>query len=209
MHVTVFSTKPYDRDYLEEANKDHEHELRFLETRLHSDTASLAHGAEAVCVFVNDTVDEDTIETLASLGVRVIATRSAGFNHIDLPAAHEHGLTVVRVPAYSPYAVAEHAVGLILTLNRKLHRSYVRVREGNFSLAGLMGFDLHGRTVGVVGTGTIGTVFARIMTGFGCDVVAFDPAPNDTCRELGVEYVDLETLLERADIVSLHCPLTP
>jgi D-lactate dehydrogenase len=208
MRVSVFSTKPYDREFLSRANT-RPHELLFLETHLDARTASLAEGSGAVCVFVNDHVDRDVLQRLARAGVGLVALRSAGFNHVDLAAAGELGVTIARVPAYSPHAVAEHTVGLILSLNRKLHRAYARVRDGNFSLEGLLGFDLHGRTVGVVGTGNVGTVFATIMAGFGCRLLAFDPEPNDECRALGVRYVGLEELLGSADIVSLHCPLTP
>jgi D-lactate dehydrogenase len=208
MRVSVFSTKPYDREFLSRANT-RPHELLFLETHLDARTASLAESSGAVCVFVNDRVDRDAIQGLVRAGVGLVALRSAGFNHVDLVAARELGITVARVPAYSPHAVAEHTVGLILSLNRKLHRAYARVRDGNFALEGLLGFDLHGRTVGVVGTGNVGTVFATIMAGFGCRLLAFDPEPNDECRALGVLYVGLEELLGSADIVSLHCPLTP
>lgn len=208
MRVTVFSTKPYDREFLSRANT-RPHELLFLETHLDARTASLVEGSSAVCVFVNDHVDRDVLQRLVHSGVGLVALRSAGFNHVDLAAARELGVTIARVPAYSPHAVAEHTVGLILSLNRKLHRAYARVRDGNFSLEGLLGFDLHGRTVGVVGTGNVGTVFAAIMAGFGCRLLAFDPQPNDECRALGVRYVGLEELLGSADIVSLHCPLTP
>jgi D-lactate dehydrogenase len=208
MRVTVFSTKPYDREFLSRANT-RPHELLFLETHLDARTASLVEGSGAVCVFVNDHVDRDVLQRLVHSGVGLVALRSAGFNHVDLAAAVELGVTIARVPAYSPHAVAEHTVGLILCLNRKLHRAYARVRDGNFSLEGLLGFDLHGRTVGVVGTGNVGTVFATIMAGFGCRLLAFDPEPNDECRALGVRYVGLEELLGSADIVSLHCPLTP
>jgi D-lactate dehydrogenase len=208
MRVTVFSTKPYDREFLSRANT-RRHELLFLETHLDARTASLAEGSGAVCAFVNDRVDRDVLQRLVRAGVGLVALRSAGFNHVDLAAAGELGITIARVPAYSPHAVAEHTVGLILCLNRKLHRAYARVRDGNFSLEGLLGFDLHGRTVGVVGTGNVGTVVATIMAGFGCRLLAFDPEPNDECRALGVRYVGLEELLGSADIVSLHCPLTP
>lgn len=209
MQVDVFSTRPYDRQYLELANARHGHDLRFLEPRLTPSTAPLADGSPAVCAFVNDDLGGPVLERLAAGGTRLIALRSAGFNHVDLHAAGALGLTVARVPAYSPHAVAEHAAALVLTLNRKLHRAYARVREGNFSLAGLMGFDLHGRTVGVVGTGAIGEVFLRIMAGFGCDLLAHDPAPRDAVRALGAVYVGLDDLFAGADIISLHCPLTP
>ena len=209
MRIAVFSTKPYDRTSLEEANRDHGHELAFFEPRLTPETAALAEGYEGVCAFVNDQVDARVVETLAKSGTRVILLRSAGFNHIDLRAAEQHGITVARVPAYSPYAVAEHAMGLILTLNRKFHRAHARVREGNFALDGLLGFDLRGKTVGVVGTGKIGTVFCRIVAGFGCRVLAHDPHPNDEVRELGASYVELGELFAGADIIALHLPLTP
>lgn len=209
MKVAVFSTKPYDVDFLEAANGQHGHDLTFMEPRLTAETAALAEGFPAVCVFVNDSIDEQVLRTLAANGTEVIATRSAGFNHIDLGTADEVGIRVVRVPAYSPYAVAEHTVALILSLNRRIHRAYQRVREGNFALHGLLGFDLHDRTVGVIGTGTIGRVFCRIMRGFGCRVLAHDPYPDAEVRDLGVEYVALDELFASSDVISLHCPLTP
>ena len=208
MKVAVFSTKKYDREFLEAANQSR-HELLFLEPRLSAETASLAAGSEAVCVFVNDQLDAGIIEILAQSDIRLIALRCAGYNNVDLKTAAKHGLTVVRVPGYSPYAVAEHAVGLMLALNRKLHRAYNRVREGNFALDGLLGFDVNGRTAGVIGTGKIGSVVAKILVGFGCRVFAFDPIENDNCRQIGVRYSALDELLARSDIVTLHCPLTP
>ena len=207
MNIAVFSTKTYDREFLTAANA-RRHELRFLEPRLSNETASLASGFEAVCVFVNDHLDADVIARLAKSGTRLIALRCAGYNNVDLVAARRHDMTVVRVPAYSPYAVAEHTVGLILALNRKLHRAYNRVREGNFALDGLLGFDLHGRTVGILGTGKIGKALANILHGFGCEVLAFDPVPSDECRAGGVRYVLPTELFHRADIITLHCPLT-
>jgi D-lactate dehydrogenase len=209
MKVAVFSTKSYDRQYLAAANSGHEHKLKFLEPRLTAETAPLAAGYPAICAFVNDQLDAAVLGVLAQGGTRLIALRSAGFNHVDLHAAAANDLTVVRVPAYSPYAVAEHALGLILALNRKVHRAYNRVRDGNFSLDGLLGFDIHGRTVGVIGTGKIGAIFARIMQGLGCELLAFDPYPNPECVEMGVEYVALPELFGRSDIIALHCPLTP
>lgn len=209
MKIAVFSTKPYDREALDRANQRHRHELIYFEPRLTQDTATLAIGFEAVCPFVNDELSAPVVAKLANGGLRLLTLRSAGFNHVNLQAAAKHHVVVARVPAYSPYAVAEHAVGLILTLNRKLHRAYARVREGNFALDGLLGFDLHGKTVGVVGTGKIGTVFCRIMAGFGCRVVAHDPYPNDEARQAGAEYVELDQLFRTADIVALHLPLTP
>jgi D-lactate dehydrogenase len=179
-----------------------------LEPRLTRQTVALAEGHDAVCVFVNDEVDATVVDVLAELGVELILTRSAGFNHIDVDAARRRGLTVARVPAYSPYAVAEHAVALMLALNRKLHRAWNRVRDHDFSLTGLEGFDVHGKTLGIIGTGTIGTVFARLMRGFHCEVLAYDPYPNDEIPRLGGTYVGLDELVDRSRIVSLHCPLT-
>ncbi len=209
MRVAVFSTKSYDERFLVAANAAFGHELMFLEARLTQETSVLAAGFDAVCVFVNDTLDRTVLKQLAEGGVKLIALRCAGFNNVDLAAAKQLGLTVARVPAYSPYAVAEHTLALIMTLNRKTHRAYARVREMNFALDGLLGFDLHQRTVGVIGTGKIGEVFARIMLGLGCKVVAYDPFPNEACTALGVEYVSLETLYKTSDIISLHCPLAP
>lgn len=209
MKVAVFSTKNYDRQFLEAANYDYEHELVFFEPQLNRNTAPLANGFPAVCAFVNDRIDALTLEILASHGTRLLALRCAGFNQVDLKAAADVGITVVRVPAYSPYAVAEHTVALILTLNRKIHRAYNRVREGNFSLDGLLGFDLHGRTVGVIGTGKIGQILAQIMKGFGCQLLAYDVYSNPACQELGVQYVELPKLFAQSDIITLHCPLTP
>jgi D-lactate dehydrogenase len=209
MRIAVFSTKPYDREYLNAANRDKLHELVFLEPRLTKETAPLANGFPAVCAFVNDQLDAATLEILHAGGTRLIALRSAGFNHVHLPTAARLGLLVARVPAYSPYAVAEHTVGLILTLTRRLHKAYVRVREGNFSLDGLLGFDLHGRTVGVIGTGKIGGIVARIMHGFGCRLLCHDRYENEECKALGAQYVPLEELLQQSDIVTLHCPLVP
>jgi D-lactate dehydrogenase len=209
MKVGVFSTQPYDRDCLTEANHQHGHELVFSEARLDIDTVEYASTFEAVIVFVNDALGRNVLERLRAGSTRLIALRCAGFNNVDRGAAHELGLTIARVPAYSPHAVAEHAVGLILTLNRKYHRAYARVRESNFSLVGLCGFDLQGRTVGVVGTGAIGLVFARIMLGFECRVLAYDPWPSPQGRELGLSYVSFNDLVRASDIISLHCPLTP
>jgi D-lactate dehydrogenase len=206
MRIAVFNTKPYDQRFLEAANATHGFELVFLEAHLSPRTALLAQGCEAVCTFVNDPLPAATLTVLHGLGVRLIALRCAGFNQVDLKAADRLGMTVARVPAYSPFAVAEHAVALILTLNRCIHRAYNRVREGNFQLEGLLGFDLHGKTVGVIGTGKIGAIFAGIMRGFGTRVLAYDPYPNP---DLGIEYVSLEELMRQSDIVSLHCPLTP
>lgn len=209
MRIAVFSAKSYDRRFLEAANEDAQHELVFFETQLQPSTAVLADGSPAVCAFVNDVLDAEVLSALKEYGTQLIALRSAGFNHVDIEKAAELDLTIARVPAYSPYAVAEHTIGLLLALNRNLHRAYTRVREVNFSLDGLLGFDLHGKTVGIVGTGKIGTIVARILKGFGCHLLAFDLYPNDTCRDLGVEYVDLDGLFARSDIITLHTPLTP
>ncbi len=208
MKVAVFSAKQYDRASFDKVNAGR-HQLDYFEPHLDSATAPLAHGHDAVCVFVNDRLDSAVLDALASDGVRLVALRCAGFNNVDLAAARRLGITVARVPAYSPHAVAEHTVALILALNRKLHRAYNRVREGNFALEGLLGFDLNGRTAGIVGTGKIGAVAARILHGFGCTVLAFDPYPAESCRALGVRYVALDELLGASDIITLHCPLTP
>ena len=208
MDVAVFSTKPYDRQFLDAAVAGR-HRLTCLEARLTPATAVLARGAGAVCAFVNDQVDEAVLEEFHRLGVRLVALRSAGFNNVDLAAAKRHGVTVARVPAYSPEAVAEHTVAMILCLNRSIHRAYARVREGNFVLDGLLGFNLHGRAVGIIGTGRIGAAVARIMLGFGCRVLAHDPAPDPGCEALGIAYLPLPELLAASDIVTLHCPLTP
>jgi D-lactate dehydrogenase len=209
MKVSVFSTKSYDRRFLDEANVEGKHQLHYLDMRLSAETAAIAHSAEAVCAFVNDEIDRSVLQVLAGRGVRLIALRSAGFNHVDLEAARDLGVTIARVPAYSPHAVAEHTLALILTLNRNIHRAYNRVREGNFALDGLLGFDLNGKTAGIVGTGQIGAIVARILTGFGCTVLAHDPHPNPACEALGVRYVDRAELFAASDIVTLHCPLTP
>jgi D-lactate dehydrogenase len=209
VQIAFFSAKNYDRRFFDEANADYQHKITYFEPRLTGETASLAHGHTAVCAFVNDVLDAAVLSQLSQLGVRAIALRSAGFNHVDLKRASELALPVVRVPAYSPHAVAEFAVGLILTLNRKIHRAFNRVREGNFTLDGLLGFDLHGRTMGVVGTGQIGEVVARIMHGFGCRLVGFDVRPNPNCVQLGMEYLPIDELMRQSDIISLHCPLTP
>lgn len=209
MKTAFFNTKRYDEHSFVEVNADYGHELTFFEPRLTPDTASLASGFPAVCVFINDEVGEETLHAIASTGTKLIALRCAGFNNVNLDVAKKLGITVVRVPAYSPYAVAEHAVGLIMALNRKLYRAYNRVRDDNFALDGLLGFDLHGKTVGVVGTGKIGQCFAQIMHGFGCKLLAYDVRPNPSCQEMGVEYVELPILFTRSDIISLHCPLLP
>lgn len=207
MRTVIFSTKPYDRTFLDAAN-DGWHDFTYLETRLKRESAPLAAGHDAVCVFVNDAVDAETVAALAKNGTRLIALRCAGYNNVDLKAAGEYGLAVARVPAYSPHAVAEHTVALMLSLNRKIHRAYARVREGNFALEGLLGFDMHGRTAGVIGTGKIGERVAAILTGFGCRVLAHDPFENPAVTALGTRYADLPDLFAESDIVTLHCPLT-
>lgn len=209
MRIAIFSSKPYDRSFLDAANASRGYDLVYFEPRLTEETVSLARGFETVCVFVNDALPAAVLQALHEGGTRLIALRCAGFNNVDVKKARELGMTVVRVPAYSPNAVAEHTVGLILALNRKIHRAYNRVREANFALDGLIGFDMVGRTVGVVGTGQIGRVVCRILLGFGCKVVAFDPQPHPEMSSAGIEYVSLEDLYRRSDIVTLHLPLTP
>lgn len=209
MKIAFFNTKPYDRQSFNTANETYQHEIVFFECHLSHETVSLAAGFAAVCIFINDYLNAEMLDTLAKGGTKLIALRSAGFNHVDLAAAANLGITIVRVPAYSPYAVAEHAVALVLSLNRKVHRAYNRVREGNFSIEGLLGFDLHGSTVGVVGTGRIGAIFAQIMRGFGCKLIGYDAYQNPACLAMGMEYVSMSELLASSDIISLHCPLTP
>ncbi len=208
MKVAVFSTKSYDQFFLNEANQS-QHELVFFEPHLNEKTALLSQGCEAVCVFVNDDLQASVLEILAEQQIQAIALRCAGFNNVDLEAAQRLAIQVARVPAYSPYAVAEHTVALILGLNRKIYRSFSRVREGNFALEGLLGFDLHGQTAGIIGTGKIGQIVAKILNGFGCQLLAYDVVPNETCQQLGCEYVGLDELFQRSDIITLHCPLTP
>lgn len=207
MNVAVFSTKPYDKTYLENANNG-QHELVFFESRLTRQTAAVAAGFHAICAFVNDELDEIVLKTLAQQGIQLVALRSAGFNNVDLAAAGKAGIKVTRVPAYSPCAVAEHAVSLMLCLNRKLHRAYNRVRDGNFALEGLVGFDFCGKTAGIVGTGKIGMLVCQIMLGLGCTVLAYDMYPNPTCQSMGVQYVPLNELFAKSNVISLHCPLT-
>lgn len=212
MKVAVFSTKAYDRKFLdlENIHSEANHELVYFESRLEPKTTLLATGFEAVCVFVNDNLGAETLEILAKEGTKLIALRCTGFNNVDLDAAAKLGMKVVRVTSYSPYSVAEHAVGLILMLNRKLYRAYNRVREDNFSLDGLLGFDLRDRTVGIIGTGKIGQIFAQIMSGFGCHLLGYDTYPNGNFETIGyAKYVSLEEIWQRSDIISLHCPLLP
>lgn len=209
MRTLVFSTRSWDRTFLERENGRGKHHFTFVESRLDETTVALAQGHDAVAAFVNDVLSEPVLQRLRDLGVRLVTLRCAGFNNVDLAAAQRLGVTISRVPEYSPHAVAEHTVALLLTLNRKIHRAHARVREGNFALDGLLGVDLHGRTVGLIGTGKIGLCFARIMKGFGCRVLAVDPRPGPGCAEVGLELVDFERVLRESDVVSLHCPLTP
>ena len=209
MKIALFSAKSYDREFFERENREFNHEIAYFDAHLNEHTVKMAAGFDAVCVFPNDALDRFVIKTLAAQRIKLIALRCAGYNNVDLEAAREFGIQVVRVPAYSPYAVAEHAIAMMLTLNRKIHRAYNRVRESNFKLDGLMGFDMHGKTVGLVGTGRIGSVTANILKGFGCRILAYDPSPRLVYEEHGVHYVPLDELLHRSDIISLHCPLTP
>jgi D-lactate dehydrogenase len=210
MKVAVFNTKAYDRHFLAAANAAFGHELTFLEPRLDATTAQLAHGHEAVCLFVNDICDAGVLEALAGQGVRLVALRCAGFNNVDLVAAERLGIDVVRVPAYSPHAVAEFTIGLMLAVDRKIPRASVRVRDNNFALDGLIGRNLHGRIIGVIGTGKIGALVAHTLRlGFGCEVLASDLAPDPALVDIGVRYVERDALIAQSEIVTLHCPLTP
>ncbi|KIG10876.1 2-hydroxyacid dehydrogenase [Caballeronia concitans] len=209
MEVAIFSSTPYERKFLDEANQSEHHALRYLDVLLDHDTAGLANGFGAVCIFVNDKADARALEALHRGGTRLVALRCTGFNNVDLEAAARLGMKVVRVVTYSPYSVAEFAVALLLAINRKVHRAYNRTRDSNFSLDGLIGFDLYGKTVAVVGTGKIGCVFAKIMLGFGCEVIGFDPYPSAEFKALGCRYAEPGEIGVKADIISLHCPLTP
>jgi D-lactate dehydrogenase len=209
MNVAVFSTKRYDRDFLDAANASAGHRITYFDVPLERETVALASAHDAVCIFVNDKADAGVLEALSRGKTRLVALRCTGFNNVDLQAAARFGLKVVRVVTYSPYSVAEHAVALLLAVNRKIHRAYNRTRDSNFSLDGLMGFDLHGKTVAVVGTGKIGLVFTRIMLGFGCEVIGYDKYPSAEFEALGARYAQQGEIGARADIVSLHCPLTP
>ncbi len=202
--LAFFDTKEYDKTYFDILKETHDIRIRYFEDKLSAETVSLAEGADAVCVFVNDDINEAVIERLYQMGVRIIALRCAGYNNVDFKAAYGK-IHVVRVPAYSPYAVAEYTMALLLAVNRKVHKSYIRTRDFNFSLNRLVGFDLHGKTVGIIGTGKIGQIFANICKGFGMNILAYDVYPNES---LGLNYVSLDELCEKADIVSLHCPLT-
>lgn len=209
MKVAVFSTKNYDRKYLEIANQQYHFEFEFFDFMLNERTAKMAEGCDVVCIFVNDDGSRAVLEKLAKVGVKMIALRCAGFNNVDLQAAKELGIQVVCVPAYSPEAVAEHTVGLMMTLNRRIHRAYQRTREANFSLEGLIGFNMYKRTVGVIGTGKIGIATTRILKGFGMNILAFDPFKNPIVEEIGAKYVTLDELYAKSDVITLHCPATP
>jgi D-lactate dehydrogenase len=209
MKIALYSSKSYDQDYFERENKSFNYEIAYYEGSLKPSSVKLAVGFDVVCAFVNDKINRETLTNLHEIGVKLIALRCAGFNNLDLQAADELNIKVMRVPAYSPHAVAEHTVALILSLNRKIHKAYNRVRDNNFSLERLEGFDVYNKTVGVIGTGNIGSVFANIMKGFGCKVLAYDIHKNSALTDIGVEYVDLPSLFMNSDIVSLHCPLNP
>ncbi len=209
MKVAIYSTKNYDRKYFELVNVKYGFQLEFFDFQLNERTAKMAEHCDVVCIFVNDDGSRNVLEKLAALGVKMVALRCAGFNNVDLKAAKELGLQVVRVPAYSPEAVAEHTVGLMMTLNRRIHRAYQRTREANFSLEGLIGFNMHGRTVGVIGTGKIGVAVMRILKGFGMRILAYDPFKNSVAEELGAQYVKLDELYAKSHVITLHCPATP
>ncbi len=208
MKVAIFGTQFYEREYFNKYNIGNKHQLVFFEESLCSETTNLAKGFKAVCVFVTDKVDQNTIKKLAKLQIKAIILRSAGFNNVDVEMAKSNNIKVLRVPSYSPQAVAEHAVAIILALNRKTHKSYNQVRENNFSLQNLMGFNLSGKTIGVVGTGKIGRAFCNIMLGFGCKVIAFDIKENEQMKRCGVYFKTFDELLSESDIISIHCPLT-
>ncbi len=208
MKIAIFSTKSYEPAYLDKANLEHKHQLTYFNASLNSSTADLAEGYAGVSVLLSDKIDKDTIEKLSHGGVKLIDLRSAGYDNVDVEAARLHQIKVMRVPAYSPQAIAEHAVALILTLNRKTHKAYNRVRENNFSVDNLMGFNLYGKTIGVIGTGNIGSAFCTIMQGFGCKVIAYDIEESDDLKERNIQYVSFDDLLIQSDIISIHCPLT-
>lgn len=207
--IAVFSSKHYDREHLEMANKQFGYDIEYYEHKLSCKTAVTAKGFDAACIFVNDEADKRALNELAALGVKILALRCAGFDNVDLVEAEKLGITVVRVPAYSPEAVAEHAVALMMTLNRRTHKAYQRTRDANFSLDGLTGFNMHNRTAGVIGTGKIGQAAIRILKGFGMNILAYDPYPTDLVVELGANYVVLDELYAKSDVITLHCPMTP
>ncbi|WP_373515875.1 2-hydroxyacid dehydrogenase [Persicitalea sp.] len=209
MKIAFFSCQPYEQPFLEAANSNHRHQLTFLPQALTPETVHLAAGHQAICVFVNDHLMRPTLQVLADRKIRLVALRCTGYNQVDIVAAQELGIHILRVPTYSPHSVAEHALALLLTLNRKTHLAYQRTNQNNFTLDGLMGFDLWGKRIGIIGTGKIGQAFARIMLGFGCHVLAYDKVRSAVFQQLGVEYLPLNELLSKADVISLHCPLTP
>ena len=209
MKILFFSSDQYVEDFFNAANKNLRYELYFSKVRLSKDTASIAKGYSIVSCFIYDELDAPTLKILSEAGVKLVALRSAGYNNVDVKAAAELNITIAYVPVYSPYSVAEHATALILSLNRKIHKAYARVRDGNFSLQNFLGFDLHGATVGVIGTGKIGTAFAHIMSGFGSKILGYDKVTNEESLKLGVKYVPLNELLSQSEIISLHCPLMP
>ncbi|WP_020597673.1 2-hydroxyacid dehydrogenase [Spirosoma panaciterrae] len=209
MKIAFFSYQPFEQPFLESANQATQHQLTFIRQALSPETAILAAGHDAVCVFVHDQLNAPTLHRLADLGIKRVALRCTGYNHVDIDVAQQLGIQVLRVPSYSPHSVAEHAVALLMALNRKIHLAYQRTRKNNFTLDGLLGFDLYGKRIGIIGTGKIGVAFARIMLGFGCHVLAYDKVRSAVLQQLGVEYRTLPELLSASDIVSLHCPLTP
>lgn len=209
MLIKIFSAKAYDIEYFTQSNAKFDYSISFTKDHISVTNINALEGVNVVCAFVNDRIDRPVLQAMQKKNIRLLALRCAGYNQVDLAAANELGITVVRVPKYSPYAVAEHSCGLILSLNRHIHRAYVRVREHDFSLDHLTGFDIHGKTVGIIGTGAIGSAFAQIMLGFGASILAYDVKPNIQLEAQGIKYVDLDTLYQQSDIISLHCPLTP
>lgn len=208
MKILFYDTKPYDKEFFNEYNKDYGFDIKYLTGKLTEESADLAKGYDIISIFVNDTVDKKVIDILVECGVKLIAMRCAGYNNVSLKEI-DGKIKVVRVPAYSPYSIAEYTVGMIMTLNRKIHKAYIRTREGNFSITGLMGYDLHEKTAGIIGAGKIAQILIKILKGFGMKVIAYDPYPNyEKAKELGFEFTDLDTLYKEADIISLNCPLT-
>jgi len=209
MKIGFFSAKSYDREYFDSANSAYGYQIDYFETQLNAKTVSLASGYEMIIVFVHDTISTDCIKFLRDKGLKLIALRCSGFNNVDLKSAYENDVKVVRVPSYSPHSIAEHTVAILLTLIRKTHKAYNRVREGDFSIEGLIGFNLNSKTVGLIGTGRIGKITAKIISGFGCKLIAYDPYEDKECKQYGVIYTDINTLFKESDIISLHCPLNP
>ncbi len=208
MKILFYDTKPYDKEFFNKYNEEYGFDIKYLTGKLTEESADLAKGYDIISIFVNDTVDKKVIDILAECGVKLIAMRCAGYNNVSLKDI-DGRLKVVRVPAYSPYSIAEYTAGMIMTLNRKIHKAYIRTREGNFSITGLMGYDLHKKTAGIIGAGKIALILIKILKGFGMRVIAYDPYPNyEKAKELGFEFTDLDTLYKEADIISLNCPLT-